>query len=161
MNEITIFPLAKKPKYIDTCVAWSYGEWICQDEEMLSLEQLKEFMMSSISDDELPIAYIAFYDGKIAGMATLKETEHEDRKDLMPWLGGVFVHPFFRRKGIGHSLCKQIARIAKNDFGYDKIHLQTASPDFYKPMGYKKIGMVKDDCGHLAEGQTLMVKPLE
>lgn len=160
MPQISIFPLAEKPEYIDTCTAWAYGEWVCQSNEIVTLEKFKDLMMPIVSNNELPIAYIAFYGEKIAGMATLKETEHKDRMDLKPWLGGVFVHPYFRGKGIGQVLCNRIESIAKDNYQYKKIHLQTASPEFYKPMGYEKIGMVSDHCEQLPEGQTLMQKHL-
>lgn len=160
-SDITIIPLSKKPDFIDTCVAWSYAQWCCHSEELVEpIENLKNHTLLSIQSSALPITFIAFVKNKIAGMVTLKETEHPDRQDLSPWLGGLFVHPHFRNLGIGKELCLFLEGIALNDYKFDKIHLQTLSPDFYKALGYEQIGLVKDCEGLRPDGQALMIKRL-
>jgi GNAT superfamily N-acetyltransferase len=38
----------------------------------------------------------------------------EERKDLTPWLGGVFVRPESRRQGIGAALCATVEEAARS-----------------------------------------------
>src|SRR5262245_8351243 len=55
--------------------------------------------------DQLPIAWFAHANGRLLGTAALRLRHLERREDLTPWLGGAFVSPQFRRRGIGATLC--------------------------------------------------------
>ena len=61
-----------------------------------------------LNRDTLPIAWVAHDGGKVLGTAALRATDLEGREDLSPWLGGVFVRPQFRNRGIASSLCRVV-----------------------------------------------------
>ena len=53
--------------------------------------------------DALPIGWVAHADGQVLGTAALRVHDLEDRHDLTPWLGGVFVLPEYRRQGVASA----------------------------------------------------------
>jgi len=68
-----------------------------------------------LNREDLPIAWVA-HDGDLAlGTAALRKTDLEGREDLGPWLGGVFVSPNHRGRGIASDLCRVVE---------DKAHAQ-------------------------------------
>ena len=107
--------------------------------------------------DGLPQTWIAVMDGKPAGMVRLKADDHPDRIDLSPWLGTLFVHPYYRNKGLGRTLVQTVCGEAREIFGFKSLYLYTPDAEnFYMQMGWRKIGMVRDPLGICTEGDTLM-----
>jgi predicted N-acetyltransferase YhbS len=88
------------------------------------------------SHDSLPIAWIA-HDGDVAlGTSALRLHDHPDRKDLSPWLGGMYVEPHVRRSGIGASLTRVVERKAV-ELGYSRLYLFTHGQEhFYSGLGW-------------------------
>jgi GNAT superfamily N-acetyltransferase len=62
-------------------------------------------LRAHLNRDTLPIAWVAHGEGQALGTAALRVHDLEGREDLTPWLGGVFVLPQHRRRGIGQALC--------------------------------------------------------
>jgi GNAT superfamily N-acetyltransferase len=86
--------------------------------------------------DSLPMAWIA-HDGDVAvGTSALRLYDHPDRKDLSPWLGGMYVEPHVRRQGIGAQLAQVVERKAV-ELGYSRLHLFTYGQEhFYAEQGW-------------------------
>lgn len=61
-----------------------------------------------LSRDVLPIAWAAHDHGEVYGTAALRECDLKGHEQFTPWLGGVFVLPDFRGKGIGSALCAAV-----------------------------------------------------
>src|SRR5262245_6925749 len=59
----------------------------------------------------------------------------EGREDLSPWLGGVFVGPDFRRRGIGATLCTTVEDAARSR-GIQTLYLFTLD----KQAWYSRLG---------------------
>jgi len=74
--------------------------------------------------DQLPIAWVAHANGWLLGTASLRVHDLEEREDLTPWLGGVFVGSQFRRRGIGEALCATVEEAA-NSRGIQTLYLFT------------------------------------
>lgn len=74
--------------------------------------------------DVLPIAWIAHEDGLAAGTAALRASDLHGREELGPWLGGVYVHPPYRGRGIASALCQTVADKAR-DLGFRRLFLFT------------------------------------
>ncbi len=155
-----IVNLKDYPKLLKVRAAWSFSEWGCLEEEA-TLEKYIEYSQDVETSKPLPQCWFAISspEGKPMGMISLKETEHPDRQDISPWLGGLYVHPAFRGKGIAQNLCRFLEEEA-NKYDYSKIYLQTLAPNFYMKMGWVSIGTVRDMSGLHPEGETLMVKNL-
>ena len=88
---------------------------------------------------DLPIAWVAHQGTVVFGTAALRTHDLDDRKDLSPWLGGVFVLPAFRRRGIASALCSAVERHAANR-GIRKLFLFTLDQQaLYEPLGWRKM----------------------
>src|SRR5207237_9253213 len=84
-------------------------QWICEHWGSILGEETPEARIKKLkahmNRDKLPIAWVAHANGQLLGTAALRVHDLERRKDLTPWLGGVFVGSEFRRLGIGAALC--------------------------------------------------------
>ena len=77
-----------------------------------TLETHVATLQAHMNRDVLPIAWVAHSDTEAFGTAALRVHDLEGREDLTPWLGGVYVLPQFRRRGIGTALCAEVERKA-------------------------------------------------
>ena len=86
--------------------------------------------------DELPIAWVA-HDGNTAlGTAALRQFDLEGREDLSPWLGGVFVLPGYRGRGIASALCRVVEDKAHGQ-GVARLYLFTHGQEaLYERLGW-------------------------
>lgn len=157
-----IIPLSECPEFAEVCAAWSFGEWTSQIKGHTLSDSIKRYKDTAQNmGHSLPKTWVAVIDRRPAGMVSLKETEHEDREDLSPWLGSLFVHSSYRNQGIAGKLCVHIFREAKRS-GFDKVYLFTHSAAaYYKRLGFEKIGTVRDPSGKHKDGETLMCRNLK
>lgn len=103
--------------------------------------------IESLTYDELNIcdettSFVALYDEIPVGFCTFKLKE-EFRPDLGPWLADVVVDPKYQKQGIGKMLVDVAVRQAK-ERGFKKLYLfafDPTIPEYYKRLGWKKIGM--------------------
>ncbi len=72
------------------------------------MESRNAKLRSHLNKDELPIAWVAHSGDEALGMAALRVHDLEGREDLTPWLGGVFVRPEHRRRGVASQLCRVV-----------------------------------------------------
>jgi GNAT superfamily N-acetyltransferase len=160
MLDFTIIPLSERPELADICAAWSFSEWGCQIEGR-TLEATMRGYRESLQGNGLPISWIAFCDRRPAGAIRLKKDDHPDRTDLNPWLGSLFVHPLFRKRGIAKALCLHLEDKAKNKYGFKKLYLFTPDAEtLYEKIGWRRIGKIKDPMGLHKEEEVLMEKTL-
>jgi len=89
-----------------------------------------------LNRDELPIAWIA-HDGDVAlGTAALRKADLEGREDLGPWLGGVYVAPVYRGRGIASELCRVVEGKAYEQ-GVSRLYLFTHGQEsLYERLGW-------------------------
>jgi GNAT superfamily N-acetyltransferase len=87
--------------------------------------------------DVLPIAWLAHEAGQAAGTAALRASDLPGREELSPWLGGVYVAPQFRGRGIASALCRAVeARAAA--LGYERLYLFTLDQQaLYQHLGWR------------------------
>ena len=113
MPEFQISYLIEYPQYIPELAKWLFEEWGAILGEK-TLETRISKLNSHMNRDELPIAWIAHANGKLLGTAALRAHDLEERKDLTPWLGGVYVGKRLRRHGIGQALCANVEEAARS-----------------------------------------------
>jgi GNAT superfamily N-acetyltransferase len=141
-----ILPLEQRPELIPVCAAWNFGEWGCLYGEH-SLESAVKDFTEAASGLRLPATWVCVAEGKPAGMASLSETDHPDRKDLSPWMASVYVHPQFRGRGIAEALCRAVAAGAR-ERGFEEIHLFTGNAaKLYERLGWRHAGQLRDPSG--------------
>ncbi len=110
-----IIPLKEAPEFLETIAEWHRNEW--WDEWAL-------FMQSCDYSGWIPALYIGCIDGKPIGTSLLMEEDMTTRKDLTPWLAGVYVIPEERRKWYGTILAHHAMMQAK-ELGIPKLWLYT------------------------------------
>ena len=113
MRGLQISYLADHPEYIPQLAQWLFKQWdsiLGEKTPETRINKLKAHM----NRDKLPIAWVAHAKGQLLGTAALRVHDLEGRKDLTPWLGGVFVSSHFRRQGIGAALCAAVEAEARS-----------------------------------------------
>jgi N-acetylglutamate synthase-like GNAT family acetyltransferase len=89
--------------------------------------------------DTLPIAWVAHEGKTAAGTAALRPADLEGRDELTPWLGGVYVHPDFRGRGIASSLCEVVA-VKARALGFRQFFLFTLDQQtLYARLGWRTV----------------------
>jgi len=107
--------------------------------------------------ETLPIAWIAHENDVALGTAALRVHDLEGREDLGPWLGGVFVQPQYRGRGIATALCGMVEAKAAA-MGITRLYLFTHGEEaLYERMGWVRLEPVVWH-GHQC---TIMTKVLD
>ena len=102
-----------------------------------TLESRTKQLQKHLNKNKLPIAWVAHDQTEVFGTAALRVHDLEDRKDLTPWLGGVFVRPEYRRRGIASALCLAVEQKTWS-LGYDSLYLFTPDKQsFYLRLGWQ------------------------
>jgi GNAT superfamily N-acetyltransferase len=76
-------------------------------------ELAQSFAASWGTFDNNAVALVAVVDGQAVGTVTLKSDDWRPREDLSPWLGGLFVLPEHRGRGIAGRLVAALAAEAR------------------------------------------------
>ena len=107
-SDIAIDYLANCPQLIDELARLSFIEW--QDVYQQRKQTLKhsvENYRERMNTDRLPLTLVALQGGELVGMVSLKFHDMDTRPDLDPWLGGLFVLPKWRNRGVGTTLMRR------------------------------------------------------
>ncbi len=114
-------------------------------------------LQAHMNRDVLPIAWVSHADTEAFGTAALRVHDLEGREDLTPWLGGVYVLPQFRRRGIGTALCAEVERKA-TALGVRTIYLFTLDRQGW----YGTLGWIRfEPCTWRGRRGDIMVKYLD
>ena len=101
-----------------------------------TLEGRKARLAGHLNRSELPIAWVAHQNGSALGIAALRTHDLPGHEHLTPWLGGVFVLPAHRRKGIASALCLHVESCAAQ-LGHTRLYLATLDQQsLYKTLGW-------------------------
>ena len=155
MGDVRIGYLIDHPEYIPQLAKWLFDQWgSVLGEETLDIRVRK--LNAHLNRDRLPIAWVAHAEGQLLGTAALRVHDLEGREDLTPWLGGVFVGPQFRRRGIGEALCATVEDEARSR-GTETLYLFTLD----KQAWYSRLGWTAfDSCIWHERPGTIMSKQL-
>ena len=119
-----------------------------------TLETHMNKLKTHLNYDSLPIAWVAYSDSNVFGMAALRVHDLDGREDLTPWLGAVYVLPQFRRHGIGTALCKVVEQKAAT-LGVRTLYLFTLD----KRRWYNSLGWLDfEPCTWCGQPGDIMVK---
>lgn len=119
-DEINIFPLNEKPEYAPILAYLSFNEWYLN--RNVPFEAILREYKKRAHDEAIPCSFIALQGTYPAGMVSLKENDLWSRRDLAPWLSSLWVHPDFRKKGIGERLINAVISSAVSE-GFGRIYL--------------------------------------
>jgi N-acetylglutamate synthase-like GNAT family acetyltransferase len=138
MRGVQISYLIEHPRY-PQLAQWLFEQWDSILGEKTPEVRIKK-LEAHMNRDTLPIARVAHADGQLLGTAALRVHDLEGREELTPWLGGVFVGPDFRRRGIGAALCATVEEAARSR-GIQTLYLFTLDKQaWYSRLGWTAVG---------------------
>lgn len=153
---MNISRLVDHPDFIETLAPWVAEHWrpILTDE---TAELRAAKFRTHLNHNTLPMAWVAHQGANVFGTAALRVHDLPDHENLTPWLGGVYVAPEFRNRGIGAALCSVAEQQAKAVFGIATLYLFTLD----KQSWYKKLGWsMFEPCTWCSRAGDIMVKEL-
>lgn len=113
--------------------------WFPEDTWMARQRRLEQHL----NRDALPIAWVAHIDDEPVGTAALRAADLPGHEHLTPWLGGVFVHRPFRRRGVGSALCGVVEDKARA-LGFERLYLFTPDQQaLYARLGWGTVTRVE------------------
>ena len=138
--EITVDYLAHYPHLADELARWSWNEWrSIYEERGQTFEHALKNYRERRNTDCLPLAIVALLNDELIGTVSLKFNDLDTRPNLDPWLGGVFVIPSWRGRGVA-SLLMQRAVEAAARLKLTKLYLWTSSAEgLYQKLGWQVV----------------------
>ena len=153
-----IIPLGQRPDFISVCAAWAFGEWGCLNGDLY--ERLLEDYTLRAHAIDIPAMWVAVENEKAVGMVSLKNTGHKDGPAIRPWVGSLYVHSWFRGKGIGSRLLKTTEDHART-LGFNELFLYTSlRDDYYRAKNWIEMTRVSDPMGLNDKGAVVFRKTL-
>lgn len=125
---------------------WLIDEWWPEKTEQ-AVQELVTALGQRASRTEVPIDLVAFVDQRVAGIATLKPHELEERfPDTRHWLGGIVVDPAARGRGVAAALAEHAIMTARA-LRIPTLHLQTEHLDggLYARVGFEPWQQIEHD----------------
>ncbi len=129
MNEFRILNINECVHYLPSVLRWystEWGDWS---------DGVGNSIINNIGDIELFV--VVSPDDSLVGVAGFAVSDLPTRKDLSPWLVGVYVSPEFRNLGVASMLERHVVSHAKSQ-GVKKLWLFT---EFARRL-YEKNGWV-------------------
>jgi GNAT superfamily N-acetyltransferase len=124
---------------VPTIAGWHFAEWGHEDPTG-SLESWTAGLEERVHPDRIPTTYVALEGEMPIASAVLVEHDMDIRRDLTPWLAGVFVLQRARRRGIAAALVSHTMTAARG-FGVETLYLYTNSAEgLYAKLGWQPIG---------------------
>ena len=134
--------LADHPEFLPTLAKWHHQEWgYLRPGD--SAEARAARTKALCGREEIPTVFVAFSGTTLFGSAMLVANDMETRKELTPWLAGVYVAADHRRQGIGSALVARIVECAEK-LGVARLYLYTPSAEqMYSQLGWSPMERVK------------------
>ncbi len=104
-DNIQIVEFDRCREHWDTIMSWHLTEW---GDDWLSIAQQATVV------GVLPIMFVALYEGQPIGTSFITTEDLPTRKDLGPWLAGVYVRKDWRGRGIGPLLTEHAMAWARS-----------------------------------------------
>lgn len=125
---------------------WHWDEWGEADPRG-SFESWTRGLAAKTRRDGVPTTFVALdADGRAIGSVTLSEHDMPDHAEFAiygPWIGGTFVVPEARGRGVGSALMQHAVGEAKR-WGIECLYLYTSSAErFYAALGWTTVALVK------------------
>lgn len=149
--------LADRPDAVPILARWYFEQW-GHEEPGNSFELTCERLNGKLNRNFAPIPIIAGEaDGTVIGAAQLKLREMDIFPEREHWIGGVYVDPSVRGRGVAAALVTKLIELAKN-LSIKELWLQTEALDggLYKRLGWSVVEIL-DYRGHRV---AVMVKQI-
>jgi len=121
-----------------------------------ALKDRTNALRACMGKSEVPFSVVATNGSELIGSALLVKRDMSTRRDLSPWLAGVFVKPKFRNCGVATRLIQRVEAGA-SDIGFSTLYLYTdKQSNYYAKRGWN----ILDSCQYRGIGVTVMSKSL-
>jgi GNAT superfamily N-acetyltransferase len=145
---MTIDNLANHRSSIPKLARYFFDEWrpVYQKRGM-TLDDVTASFEARANLESMPLALVAIDGGQVIGTGSLKLDDLEVRPQLSPWLGGLFVVPEHRNRGVATALIQHLLHEAR------RLHLAVlylwtpASESLYSKLGWNTIERL-NYCGY-------------
>lgn len=133
--EVTIAYLSDHIQWLPIVAQWHFSEW-SHLRPGQPVQAWIEKLKSVCGHQQLPTFFVAIEEGEPVGTSMLVKQSMTTHQNLFPWVGGVYVIPCLRKKGIGERLVDRAVREACV-LGFERAYLYTIDkPDFYAKRGW-------------------------
>lgn len=132
-----ISPLADCPHLAPVVAQWHFDEW-GHLYRGGTVDGWLDHIRTRINADRIPMTVVALDDdGQPVGTAALTEHDMETHRELSPWLGGVYVVPRARRRGVASALVRDLMGRAA-DFEIRDLYLYTSGAEgLYRKLDWR------------------------
>lgn len=137
-STVKINYLADHPQHLPELAGWLYAEW---GQEAGSIQDKLATLKQRLNKDCLPLALVAVQGETLLGTASLRRQEVDIRPQYEVWLSTVYVHPPYRRRGIGEMLVRTATELAGR-LGIPAVYLYTRQPAneaWYARLGWEPV----------------------
>jgi GNAT superfamily N-acetyltransferase len=86
---------------------WHFGEW-GHHYPGGTVDAWLDHIRTRMNADRIPMTVVALDEGEPIGTAALTERDMETHRELSPWLGGVYVVPSARGRGVARALVRDV-----------------------------------------------------
>jgi len=117
--------LADHPELVHTLADWFREEWAGYYAGRTHEDVARE-LSQDMNRDHIPIRLVPIVNGELAGCIVLRQQALSSEPNYSPGLGGLYVHPPFRRQGVGAELVRAGMNLA-HDLGYSAVYTTTNS----------------------------------
>jgi predicted N-acetyltransferase YhbS len=130
--------LKEHAEFVPLLAGWHHAQW-GELNPQRTLASRVEALQRHLSDEPIPVTFVAIEDGAPIGSASLVERDLATHVHLSPWLASVYVAPAHRRQGIGGQLVRRIVGEAAA-LNVGELFLFTLDQErFYRDLGWKVI----------------------
>lgn len=128
--------LADRPEFVPLIAEWYFSEWGKNRPER-TLQTTLASIRDQMCRDRIPLHLIAMKKDDLLGVAQLRFHEMEIYPEKEHWLGGVYINPEFRGKGLATILVRKMIELAES-FQVETLYLQTVKLDggIYSKLGW-------------------------
>ena len=136
---VTIHYLGHHPGLADRLAEWSWHEWRhVYEQRGQTFEHALKNYRERINLDRIPIALIALTEkGELIGTVSLKNEDLDVRPEITLWLGGLYVVPEWRRRGVASLLMERAVAEACR-LRLSSLYLWTSSAEgLYTRLGWE------------------------
>lgn len=145
MENIKIENIVYYQEHVEKVAQWIYSEF-GEEKGDISLEYILE-RFNNRNLAEFPISFVAIVDGSCAGVASIVNNDLGTRKDLTPWLAGLYVEERFRGNGVAKELINTVINKCE-EMNFDKVYLRTEhAAGYYKQRGWSFVESTVDEYG--------------
>jgi GNAT superfamily N-acetyltransferase len=153
-RDLRIESIADHLDLVEVVAQWHWDEWGHADPGG-SLATWTEGLRQRTNRGTIPTTYVALTGEEPIGSVTLVEHDMATRRDLSPWLAGLYVATRFRGQGVGSALIRH-AVLRAAEMGVQRLYLHTATArGLYERLGWRTIA------SEWYEGEPVVVMTIE